>query len=95
MGFEMAHVFDTGLTGFDNVLSQLKKHSDRFGATRAGWNGKGLAIYLQTPTPQSKMTLPYFYLEYPGDHPTQPFAKVPWFPSTTDMLAEDWILVCM
>lgn len=33
---------------------------------RAGWNGKGLSVELQVPDENSKMTLPYIFMNYPG-----------------------------
>ena len=52
---------------------------------RAGWNGKGMWLELQLPDANSKMTLPYIYINYPA-----PEARVPWLASQTDVLAEDW-----
>jgi len=66
---------------------------------RAGWNGKGLTVELQVPDANSKMTLPYLYMSYPGTpaSDTAPVshlnARVPWLASQTDMLAEDWQVV--
>jgi len=57
---------------------------------RAGWNGKGLWLELQTPDANSKMTLPYIYINYPDDTANTPGARVPWLASQIDMLAEDW-----
>jgi len=55
--------------------------------SRAGWNGKGMWIEIQRPDANSKMTLPYLFLNYPhGD-------VVPWLASQTDLLQEDW-MVC-
>lgn len=60
---------------------------------RAGWNGKGMWVELQSPDANSKMTLPYFYIEYPAGHPAYPNGcRVPWFPSQTDLLSNDWQL---
>jgi hypothetical protein len=54
--------------------------------TRAGWNGKGQSLRLQTPDGGSKMTLPYVYINtVTGD-------RVPWLCSQTDLLATDWEL---
>lgn len=54
---------------------------------RLGWNGRGQYIELQTPTPSSKMTLPYIYIHtVRGD-------LVPWLASQTDLLASDWTTV--
>lgn len=60
---------------------------------RAGWNGKGMWLELQQPDANSKMTLPYIYLNYPDNAVNTPGAKVPWAPSQTDVLANDWEIV--
>jgi hypothetical protein len=54
---------------------------------RAGWNGKGMYLSLQTPDANSKMGLPYIYLK------TVIGQLVPWNPNNIDMLAEDWEIV--
>lgn len=69
---------------FGEALKLLKR-GDR--VSRAGWNGKGQYIELQSPDAGSKMTLPYLYIS------TVQGALVPWLASQTDLLAEDWILV--
>lgn len=70
--------------GFDYALQCLKAGQR---VARQGWNGKGMWIELQRPTPQSKMTLPYVYMKTVQDD------LVPWLCSQTDMLAEDWIVL--
>lgn len=61
---------------------------------RTGWNGKGMWLKLQVPDENSKMTLPYIYIEYPEGHPAYPSgSRVPWLASQTDLLAEDWGIV--
>jgi hypothetical protein len=61
---------------------------------RKGWNGKGLTVLYQEPTPESKMTLPYLFMEYPLNHPVYPDGcRVPWLASQTDLLANDWCIV--
>jgi hypothetical protein len=61
---------------------------------RKGWNGKGMWLALQTPDANSKMTLPYIYIEYPKGHPAYPNgSRVPWLASQTDILARDWVEV--
>ena len=60
---------------------------------RAGWNGKGMWLEMQHPDENSKMTLPYVYLNYPSDSIHTPGARVPWMASQTDILAEDWRIV--
>jgi hypothetical protein len=66
---------------FGQMLEKLKAGTLM---CRSGWNGKGMFIALQTPTPLSKMTLPYIYMS------TVDQQLVPWLASQTDMLAEDW-----
>jgi hypothetical protein len=63
---------------------------------RLGWNGKGIFIRLQTPDEHSFMTSPYVYIDTTGlqtDNPDAPKSRVPWLPSQTDLLAEDWTVV--
>jgi hypothetical protein len=58
---------------------------------RSGWNGKGMWLKLQIPDQNSKMTLPYIYIEYPLGHPAYPDgSRVPWLASQTDLLSNDW-----
>ena len=55
--------------------------------SRAGWNGPGQFLELQTPDENSKMTLPYIFITtVSGD-------RVPWLASQTDLLAIDWLVV--
>ena len=84
--FERAYRENGKLT-FGDTLIYLKEGKK---VTRSGWNGKGLWLELQTPDENSKMTLPYIFINYPSDAKTTPNAKVPWLASQTDMLAEDW-----
>lgn len=52
--------------------------------TRHNWNGPNQRLHLQRPDSGSKMTQPYiFIVTAQGD-------RVPWFPSQTDLLANDW-----
>lgn len=54
---------------------------------RDGWNGKGQWVAMQRPDEHSKMTVPYLYIHtVSGD-------LVPWVPSQTDQLANDWQIV--
>jgi len=58
---------------------------------RSGWNGKNMWLKLQVPDENSKMTLPYIYIEYPEGHPAYPSgSRVPWLASQTDLLSNDW-----
>ena len=63
--------------------------------TRAGWNGVGIFIELQTPDEHSKMTQPYIYIDttqLQTTNPSSPKGLVPWLASQTDMLSDDWVL---
>ena len=55
--------------------------------SRLNWNGPGQWLHLQVPDWDSKMTLPYIYINtVSGD-------KVPWLASQTDLLSNDWYVV--
>lgn len=78
-----------GTTDFSWAL-QLLKQGNR--VRRSGWNGKNMWLALQQPDANSKMTLPYIYIEYPVGHIAYPMGcRVPWVASQTDLLAEDWM----
>jgi hypothetical protein len=76
---------------FGAAISELKEGKK---VRRQGWNGKGMWLQMQVPDQNSKMTLPYIYIEYPVGHIAYPKgSKVPWLASQTDLLAEDWEIV--
>lgn len=81
-GFEMFWV--GGKMDFSNALDALKKGKK---VSRAGWNGKGLSVQIQRPDANSKMSLPYLFIEYPNGQ------RCPWHASQTDILAEDWNVI--
>jgi len=82
---------NTPLVGFGEAIIALKAGRK---VARQGWNGKGMWLALQVPDANSKMTLPYVYIEYPLGHIAYPEgSRVPWLASQTDMLAEDWEVV--
>lgn len=79
-----------GIMDFSEALELLKKGCRMM---RSGWNGKDMWIELQRPDENSKMTLPYIFIEYPAGHPAYPNgSRVPWLASQTDILASDWSL---
>lgn len=78
------------LLNFGDALMLLKNGQK---VARLGWNGVGLWLELQVPDVNSKMTLPYIFISYPENAKTTPGARVPWFASQTDVLAEDWVIV--
>lgn len=75
---------------FGDALAAAKQGS---AIQRQGWNGNGLKVKAQFPDQNSKMTLPYLYIEYPVDAKTTPGARCPWLASQTDIMAEDWLVV--
>jgi Protein of unknown function (DUF2829) len=64
----------------------IKEMWDGMRVCRAGWNGRGMWLMLQTPDAGSKMTLPYVFMR------TAQADLVPWLCSQTDLLANDWQL---
>lgn len=76
---------------FGMALSRLRAGQK---LQRAGWNGKGLYIRY---VPQNGITLEHLQLVYPvpgdGSGPYPQGAVVPWAPSQTDVLANDWKVV--
>ena len=75
---------------FSEALEEVK-HGKAI--QRSGWNGSGLIVKAQFPDENSKMTLPYLYIEYPANSKTTPGARCPWLASQTDIMAEDWTVV--
>lgn len=76
---------------FGEAIKYLKRG---YRVARKGWNGKGIYLEMQVPDEHSKMTLPYIYIVTSGlvtDNQDAPKGVVPWAPSQTDMLANDWI----
>lgn len=69
---------------FGQAIAALKLGAK---ATRAGWNGKGMWVALQSPDDFSKMRRPYIYLK-PIDG-----TLVPWLAGHSDVLADDWMIV--
>ena len=57
---------------------------DGYGLSRTGWNGSDQYIRLRRPD-QKTNVLPYLYITVVTGN------RVPWVPSQTDMLADDWI----
>lgn len=68
---------------FSEALVALKNGDT---VARDGWNGPGQFIELQLPDANSKMTLPYIYINTVTDQ------LVPWLASQTDLLANDWYI---
>lgn len=69
-----------------SIALERVKNGDKI--ARHGWNGKNLFIDLQRPDTNSKMTIPYLFITDVSKD-----VKVPWAPSHSDVLAEDWYVV--
>lgn len=72
---------------FSEALKALK---EGYRVENKCWNGKGMYLALQRPDANSKMTLPYIYINFPKEHPLYPDKKVPWLASQLDLLSEGW-----
>lgn len=68
---------------FSTALDALKTGKSIY---RQGWNGKGMSLELQIPDENSKMSLPYIFMN------TVNAQRVPWVASQTDLLASDWVI---
>lgn len=90
--YEPAEAIDLDAADFSDALMWLKEGRR---VQRAGWNGKGL--WLEYRASLGTVDLPYIQLIYPvpgdGSLPYPNGARVPWVPSQTDMLADDWRVV--
>jgi hypothetical protein len=56
---------------------------------REGWNGNGLFVEVQNPDDNSKMGVPYLFI----DAHALGGKRAPWVPSQTDLFATDWRVV--
>jgi len=78
---------------FGEAIKSLKSGNK---LARVGWNGKGIFLELQVPNEHSKMSSTYIYIDTTGlqtDNALAPRVLVPWLPSQTDILSEDWVEV--
>lgn len=74
---------------FSVALQQLK-----YGAylARKNWNGKNMWIKLVQAS--GEFTHPSLVIQYPSASAAYPNGSVvPWFPSATDILADDWFII--
>lgn len=95
--FEEAYRETSGIT-FGLAIEAMKKG---YKVARAGWNGKGMFLYLIKGT-ELQSGLKYGFGEY-QDEPrfvnticmktAQNTLVVSWLASQTDMLADDWMIV--
>jgi len=76
-----------------NIGEAIQAMKDGQRVCREGWNGKGIHISMQIPDENSKMSSPYIYIDTTGldtKNDNAPKSLVPWAPSQTDLLADDW-----
>ncbi len=65
------------------IFGEAIEYMKNEGAVRLPqWSGE-VHIKVQTPTENSKMTAPYFYI-------TSRFGMVPWIPTMIEMLSDEW-----
>jgi hypothetical protein len=77
-------VGDTRRMDYPQALTMVRQGAR---ISRRGWNGPGQFIELQVPDAHSKMTQPYTYITTTiGD-------RVPWVPSQSDQMADDWYVI--
>jgi len=77
---------------FSEALTWLKRGRR---LARTGWNGKGMWIALCYPAnriatlrgDETYVRLPYFYMKTADD------TVVPWTASSSDLVAEDWVVL--
>ena len=84
---------------FGNAVRELKAGNK---VARAGWNGKGMFLFL-VPGSVFKVNRPPLLGIYPEgteirycphiDMKTADGSVVPWLASQSDVLSEDWVLV--
>ena len=74
---------------FSEALEWLKAGEQVY---REAWNAEGIVVQLQQPDPHSKMINPYLYVDT-TESTSKTKTRVPWLPSQTDILAEDWSMV--
>ncbi len=77
-----------------NFWKALEILKNGWRVSRENWNGKWLFLTLQIPTKLSKMTKPYIYITIPaGSLGYEKEELMPWLPSQTDLLWDDWLEV--
>ena len=83
---------------FSSVLDMMKKYrQNNLCFTRAGWNGKGMYIMLWTDAymgeypPNEKIRMISYELSEMLVLRTSYGKMVPWCPSQTDILCDDWV----
>lgn len=73
---------------FGHALEAAKKGHK---IARAGWNGKGMFLQLQSPDENSKMTFPYLYFTIPDCE--EGTRLIPYGGTIVDYMSDDWVIV--
>ena len=71
-----------------NFSEALEKAKNGAKIQRNAWRGNGTHVELQRPDQSSKMNTPYLYMVKTGQGNLK--SMVPWTPTQTDLMAEDW-----
>lgn len=77
---------------FGAALNILKNYNGHYLVARKGWNGKGMWLRLVQPHEWAVSSLEHDVLPFIGMKTAQG-EFVPWVPSQTDLLADDWMIV--
>lgn len=74
---------------FEWALSRMKSGAK---VMRRSWNGKGIFAALQPVESGDSMDFPYLYFDNSGlsNNPTGFRGRIPWIPSQSDLLMDDW-----
>ena len=96
--FEKGNVDLSGPLSYSIALEECLSGDDTLIA-RAGWNGKGMYVFLIDPSVEGPYHLAESHPQGRGDHlpylamKTADGKVVPWLCSQTDMQANDWHIV--
>lgn len=78
---------------FGQALNALKNGEK---VSCKSWHGKGMFLQLQRPDENSKMTMPYIFINIPKDHVSTPggsaYDRAPWVASQYDLMSNDWFI---
>lgn len=75
---------------FSIALEQVKAGRKVY---RHVWCGKTMWIELMIPDEHSRINRAYLFLNYLCDTGNDQGIRIPWLPSQTDLLSEDWAIL--
>jgi len=93
-----ADVFTGSYKSVDGLSFGLAIEAMRLGhrVARKGWNGQGIFLRISYPGATCLMTKEFIYIDttaLASDNSDAPLCRVPWLPSQTDLLSQDWVIV--